>query len=461
MTQHRIASVAKLLEILQSGDPVPAGVLTEKLGFTRPVVARLVAEAGKQVIRIGRARATSYVATSPSLPNQWPLYRVKPDASLQVVGTLHALRGDKFLLVTEGVEPNLMRAVESVPGHFPGIPWFLDDTRPQGFLGRAMAHRIASLVGVPQDLKSWQPRHNLIGILHGGTNIGNLLLGEAAAQRAQSETESPTDSVHAGSRPNVYMERATEALAGEQVGSSPGGEQPKFTATVCDNDMRYAALVKFALPGTGAAGARWADLLTCEHLALMALRNAGFAAAKSQLIRTETHTFLEVERFDRTRDQLGRRGFVSLLAVDAAFIGGGTRDWGTLADDLVDLKLISRKTADDMAKLHWFGKFIGNSDMHLGNVALELVEEGLMPLCPAYDMLPMYLAPSSTGMVRDAVPISLSVPGRPGLQGHIDWAAAAATDFWKAVSAADVSSEIRQVASKNLVVIDQYRHHWL
>ena len=169
MARPSSASVSQLLELLRSGDPVPAGELVEKLAVSRPVLSRLVAEAGDQVRRVGRARATAYVATALVRPNTWPLYRMNPDVHMEELGTLHALRGDRFLFEPTGDHPNLLRHVDGPAGYFPGLPWFLDDVRPQGFLGRSMAHRLGRALGVSVDLKSWQSRDNLLGILHGGT----------------------------------------------------------------------------------------------------------------------------------------------------------------------------------------------------------------------------------------------------------------------------------------------------
>jgi hypothetical protein len=36
-------------------------------------------------------------------------------------------------------------------------------------------------------------------------------------------------------------------------------------------------------------------------------------AAASEILQTDTHTLMDVQRFDRTVDVLGRLGFVSLL----------------------------------------------------------------------------------------------------------------------------------------------------
>lgn len=259
------------------------------------------------------------------------------------------------------------------------------------------------------------------------------------------------------SRHEVYAIRARDALDGEGIGSSPGGEQLKFTATVVTAAGRYAALVKFALPSLNPLGARWADLLTCEHLVLTTLREAGFPAARTQLLRSDEHVFLEVERFDRTADVLGRRGFVSLLALDAAFIGEGPRDWGLAGEQLVGERLVSRDTAQNMARLHWFGRFIGNTDMHLGNIGFQLVDSGLLPLYPAYDMLPMYMAPSAqSGNVRVPAPISINAPSRAGQAAFIAWAAQLAVQFWQQVADAGVALDIQAMARQNIEVVRRY-----
>lgn len=456
MARPPSATVAQLLDLLRSGDPLPAGELVRRLGVSRPVLSRLVAEAGDQLRRIGMARATAYVATDPVRPNAWPLYRMDADANLVELGTLRALRGERFLFEPSADRGTLMRVVDSVPGHFPGLPWFLDDVRPQGFLGRSMAHRLGRALGVPEDLKSWQLRDTLVGILHGGTGIGDLLLGQRAVDRALIEADAPPDRVEAGHRIDLYPRWAQEALDGEQIGSSPGGEQPKFTATVITDSGRYAALVKFALPGLNVVGARWADLLACEQLALNILREAGFSAARTQLLRSDTHAFLEVERFDRTADVLGRRGFVSLLALDAAFIGVGSADWGMLGEQLAAARLITPQTAAQMAQLYWFGRFIGNSDMHLGNIGFHLTDEGPLALSPVYDMLPMYMASSSGGNLRQLLPLTIGAPARAGQAAHIAWAVPLAMAFWQQVAGAGVDPAIQAVAVQNLDVVSRY-----
>ncbi|HLU13259.1 MAG TPA: type II toxin-antitoxin system HipA family toxin YjjJ [Arenimonas sp.] len=453
-------TVQDFLALLAEGRPVPASALLKELGVSRPVLGRLYREAGDQVLRIGRARGTAYAArASNDAGTSWPLWRMRADASIEELGTLYLLRGERFQFEPVGERPNLLAPVEEVPGHFPGLPWFLDDLRPQGFLGRSLAHRRGPSLGVPMDLNAWRLRDTLLAITRtGGTGFGDLLLGSEALEQALQELDSPSDLVSAEERAVRYPQWAEEVLAGEEVGSSPGGEQPKFTSTVINEDGRYATLVKFASSGQDKTVGRWADLLVCEALALSCLREAGLPAAKAELVRGGAFLCLEVRRFDRSPDCLGRLGFVSLQALYSAFVGGDGRDWSLSSDNLLSQRWIDSEAASRMKTLHWFGQFIGNNDMHGGNLAFHLTDSGPLQLAPVYDMLPMYLAPSRTGLLRPATPVALSAPTRTGQLEHIARAATIAKTFWEMVSTSEAigSDEIRRVAEENLMVVARF-----
>src|SRR3546814_14128000 len=85
-----------------------------------------------------------------------------------------------------------------------------------------------------------------------------------AVDLALAELDAPADAVAAGDRSVRYAQWAQAALAGEDVGSSPGGEQPKFTATVTTPDGRHAVLVQFAVADSGQAARRGTDLPACR-----------------------------------------------------------------------------------------------------------------------------------------------------------------------------------------------------
>ena len=140
---------------------------------------------------------------------------------------------------------------------------------------------------------------------------------------------------------------------------------------------------------------RWADLLDCEHLALQVLETElGIAAAQSRVYQFAGRTFLEVVRFDR-HGVSGRSPVCTLHSLNAALLGMASSNWAKLSAQMFKQKLITAETARTIEQLWWFGKLIGNSDMHEGNLAFR----ANMELTPAYDMVPMFFAPAPGGEV--------------------------------------------------------------
>jgi len=180
MARPRTVQLQTLFDNLPAGEVVSAADLVDRLGVTRTTLSRLVAEAGDRLVRLGRTRATAYaIRQQTAAGSEWPLFRLGPDATLEELGTVVALTGETFHVATTAARPNLTRSPdETVDGHFPGLPWYLDDLRPQGFLGRTFAHRRGRDLGVPDDLNRWQLGDTLQALVRaGGTEIGDLLLG--------------------------------------------------------------------------------------------------------------------------------------------------------------------------------------------------------------------------------------------------------------------------------------------
>ena len=385
--------------------------------------------------------------------DEYPLFRLRSDGTVERLGHAVAQPGDTFQIHVTANRPNLICQPDGGdPGTFPGLPWYLDDLRPQGYLGRAYARHHGHDFGMPLDPDRSEPR-SLLRMLSrtGGTGQGDIIPGETALQAALMSREAPLDLVRAATRQHAYPERAAAVMAGTLACLGPGGEQPKFTATVEEDGQRDAVLVKFSRAADGEAGERWADLLVCEHLALQCLRDAGIQAAASELIQTSDYTFLEVRRFDRTPNLLGRLGFVSLISLSSAFVGDVTADWGSAGEQLRALGWVTPETATRMAQLHAFGRLIGNSDMHQGNIGFHLADRGPLPLSPAYDMLPMSLAPSRTGVLRATSPMNPVAPLRAGHIAHLQWVAPLAVDYWERVAGSPLlrSTVLRQVAGEN------------
>jgi hypothetical protein len=429
----RPTRLPQLEGLLRTHGVVTARFLAGSLGISQPSVSRALALAGERVLRIGQARSARYALTRDiaRAGSRWPLYRINPDGRAETLGQLRALHGDGYHFEPARPSPALL-AGALADGLFPGLPWFLDDQRPQGFLGRAFARRVAAHIGAPDDLARWQPDDMVLALLrHGEDQTGDLVLGEDALHRALQGILQP-DALAAAERETRYPQFADAVLRGEDIGSSAGGEQPKFVVTLREHDDSFRpVIVKFSERGDAPAARRWADLLVCEHIAATTLLAHGQPAAQSELLRADGRTFLQSTRFDRT-PRLGRRGFVSLAALDAAFYGHGRIDWWRLAPQLRRDGWIDGDDAQRLGVLGWFGALIANTDMHLGNAALTLSDARPFALVPAYDMLPMQFRPTGTGEI---VPREFIIP-LPTPEHRDDWqiAATMALAFWQSAS---------------------------
>ncbi len=373
-----------------SRGPLSAHQLSVNIGVSQPTISRALTQLGGKIVRIGAARSIQYTLrdTARGL-SDIPIYRVDAKGLLRQLGALIPVRPEGFVMCQK----------DGVTLHSDGLPWWLFDMRPQGYLGRAYAARHGAELGLPVRLKDWTDTHALRALLvHGHDVVGNLLLGEIAKDRFLA-TPVP-DPITERQKAEEYARLA--AAYGEIPGSSAGGEQPKFTAYAMTPDGPRYVIVKFSELTEESVSERWRDLLLAEHLALETLREAGIPAARTRIVDHGGQRFLEVERFDRI-GKLGRCALHSLAALDAEFVGA-EGDWPVIASRLADGDHI-RPEAADYADLLWaFGTLIGNSDMHSGN--LSFVSEHGRPyyIAPAYDMTPMTFAPNTGGRLLETIP---------------------------------------------------------
>jgi hypothetical protein len=436
-----------LEQALRERGTATASELVRALGVSQPTLSRLISSLGSRVVRMGRARATRYGLSRDvaRAGHRWPLYHIDPEGHAHPLGHLHALHDDAFHFVPTRALPALLHG-DFADGLFPGLPWFLDDQRPQGFIGRAFARRVAGDIGASDDLAAWRTDDVLLALLrHGHDNPGELVLGEGALQAAQRRIAAPEAAVPSAERQTRYPILANAAIAGEDIGSSAGGEQPKFAVTLREGEAWRPVIVKFSDRTDTPGARRWADLLVCEHLASQALRQAGLDAAHNALLEADGRVFLESTRFDRT-PALGRRGLVSLAALDAGFYGHGRIAWSRFAPQLERDGWLSPEDARHLRLAGWFGELIANTDMHLGNASLLLADTRPLLLAPIYDMLPMRFRPASNGEVVTRLytaPIPLP-------EERDDWTAIApaALGFWQRVADdARISPTMRELAS--------------
>jgi hypothetical protein len=391
------------------------------------MVSRLIQEAGPRICRFGRSVATRYALPREiaGLGRQLPVFRVNEQGQASKHGVLSF------------IEPNgcwLER--ESGDGQwFSGLPPFVEDMRPQGYMGRGFPARFPDL-RLPERIRDWSDDHQLIALaMRGEDCIGNLIVGEESLNRFLATRPQPCAR---GDYPNL----AKGALEG-QPGSSAGGEHPKFAISSGSHHL----LVKFA-GGDGSAAERWRDLLICEHLALDLLRDAGIAAPDSEWFDLDGVRYLEVDRFDRVGKH-GRRGVVSLSAIHAYHLGGYIDNWSRAAQQIMSEPSLRMEAeqADRMIWLDTFGLLIGNTDRHFGNFSFfaEEAQELTLTPAPVYDMLPMIFAPADANLVERRF-----APQPPtALNLHL-WrdAATHAAEYWsRLVEEVELSAGFRKICA--------------
>lgn len=369
---------------LLSQGPMQSRQLIEIMGISQPTMSRALRDVGDDIIRIGAGPSIQYALRDPYRGfRSAPIYRITDEGRVKPLGDLIPVRPEGFVMVQ----------TDSVSLYSDGLPWWLFDMRPQGYLGRAYASTYAAELGLPANPEQWADADVVRALLaHGHDAIGNLLIGERARERFLEMPE-PTPVERATAFPAL----ALAAGAGEAPGSSAGGEQPKF----CTYTERGHVLVKFSAPDDNPVSERWRDLLLAEHLALRVL------GVETEVFDFGGQRFLEIPRFDRV-GQLGRIGVFSLRALDAEFIGNARASWPVLVNSLITGGHVHPSSAVGTARLWAFGMLIGNTDMHHGNLSFISSHGRPYQLAPAYDILPMGFAPRTGGaIVNELRPASL------------------------------------------------------
>ncbi|MDQ6956121.1 MAG: HipA domain-containing protein, partial [Mariprofundaceae bacterium] len=237
---------------------------------------------------------------------------------------------------------------------------------------------------------------------------------------------------------NDYPELAESVIAGDIPGSSAGGEQPKFTAY--SSEQSAHVIVKFSPKGNNPVARRWKDILITEYHAAQTLLEVEFAAAETRLIEKGGRLFLESHRFDRS-GQYGRMSMLSLQNIDAEFTGLG-EGWVPVVLALHKKGLVSAQHVKEVFFLWSFGRFINNSDMHLGNLSFG-IDGDVFRLLPTYDMCSMGFAPKA----GEVPSFQFSLPSLENLNfdsGDLLNSKDLAGVFWKKVASdTRISSEFK------------------
>src|SRR5215472_5077855 len=177
--------------------------LRERLDASPATLMRMVREAGPEILRIGRGRATQY-----GLREVWqnldssrfPIFRISESGRPVSAGELITLAFHQTAWIPMGL------VVSRLPPE-------LADARPSGFLGRHFAAANADLK-LPPLLSDWSDHHILLAMSRRGEDLpGNLIMGEESFARWQALTP-------ASRSRNDYSVLAEATIKGHPPGSS-------------------------------------------------------------------------------------------------------------------------------------------------------------------------------------------------------------------------------------------------
>jgi hypothetical protein len=426
--------------------------LAAAAGTSLPTLNRMLKEVSADIVRVGRAGRTRYYLRRllKGMADDITVYRIDTQGRASVAGQLRLIAPEGCVLDVAAMGWPV--AQEFAAGVWPGLPYPLQDMRPQGFLGRALAQQVAAGLQMPSNPKDWSDDDVLQVLMRYGHDCtGDLIVGDAALQRwLQSKTKEPTI-VAEQALPAHYLQLAQNASASGLAGSSAAGEFPKFTALrELPGSATPHVIVKYSGQEPSATVQRWSDLLVCEHLALQAVGQLdGIQSARSRVLQCGGRTFLEIERFDR-QGLHGRSPLCSLSTLEAAILDTSSDDWPTLGLEMVAHDWLPESAVQALHLITTFGRLIHNTDMHHGN--LSLLPGPVMRLAPVYDMLPMAYAPLGGG----ELPGISYAPKLPMPQQQKIWrvASGAALAFWQAAATdARISSDFRQIGERNRLAL--------
>jgi hypothetical protein len=196
-------SSEKLLSILRSEGPMSPAALMSRLKASQPTLFRSVKAQHETIVALGakRNRKIAALRNIRSLGSKIPLFIISNNGDLIPFGDLLGLYPNSFAC--------LMNSAVSRPQFYPGIPFFLDDMRPQGFLGKTFSHKHADLK-LPRRVFDWNNDDILEAIARRGEDlIGNILVGAESFERYQALRQQKLEVIDA-KQPEKHYARLAE-----------------------------------------------------------------------------------------------------------------------------------------------------------------------------------------------------------------------------------------------------------
>jgi len=164
-------------EKLSSEGPLNAKTICRDLGISQPTFSRMIQKSVENILTIGKARSTNYALKKKlsGLDTKIPIYQVSVKGTPNHIANLHPIYPNGFYF--ESIHPDILSKT------YEDLPYFFEDLRPQGFLGRIIPGQYPDLE-VPNDITYWNSTHCIrYWVKYGSDNIGNLILGDQAVEK--------------------------------------------------------------------------------------------------------------------------------------------------------------------------------------------------------------------------------------------------------------------------------------
>ncbi|MDY0220112.1 MAG: type II toxin-antitoxin system HipA family toxin YjjJ [Desulfobacterium sp.] len=433
--------ILSIINYLKRG-PSTSKEIQAATGLSQSTISRQIRDMGDRIVKIQIGRTVKYAATCNAFNSndKIPLSVIDNSGKNILIAYVRPLNSGGFFL-EQTRSATLLFLGEQKNGVYDDLPYFLLDLKPQGFLGRQIAQKIASLCDdFPSDPRDWNSSHIGRYLIADGDDLpGDFILGEQAFLRLRQQPAAFSE--------KDYPEIANRVMSGELAGSSAGGEQPKFT--VFNRDTQSHVIVKFSPQGENEIATRWRDVLITEYHAAKIINDNIFLSATSRLLEMNGRLFLESQRLDRI-GLYGRSSMISLQVIDAEYVGLGS-NWPKVMRTLFNKRMVHEQDVLNAETVWYFGRLINNTDMHLGNLSLS-IDGDFFKLLPIYDMCSMGFAPKSGGEVT---PFTFEPPPIKDAdinEEQLETITKAAHIFWKNVAQdGRISNQFKKYLQQGMV----------
>ncbi len=435
----------KLIEtLIASRTTITAKEVCDELNISQAKFSRISTKIKDKIISYGKGKSTRYAIRRKveGLGSEFPIYILNNMGVVIHAANIKCIQAKGFIV------DSLIPEIKSLA--YSDLPYWLDDLRPSGFIGKLIPRKHPEL-NFPQDVRLWDSTSCIhYWTLLAWDLIGNFIIGEKAYELYLQDLKNPQHAVNQNKLAEQYNSIADEVLSLGTAGSSAGGEQPKFLAF--NQEQQKRVLVKFSPFTKGSLTDRRKDLLISEHICHVVLNKIQPGlAAESEIVISDSRLFLEIQRFDRTGIS-GRRGLISLNALDSQFTGSHG-SWREIALELFQNTIISKDMLDNILWRYYFGLLIANNDMHSWNLSFYCLGEKITALAPVYDMLPMFYAPLHEQISDKAFEFKLPPPQDVNIWQDC---LKTALRFWQEVSEQRlISDTFRKIAEKNQLILNK------